>query len=92
MFTFDDLIYADGRGLQDLLSKVDRKVLCYARTASPEVEEKIFSQMSRRAAELLKDDMDVMGRVRGEVEEAQRTVGHRQKNDQGRYSHRSQAR
>ena len=76
MFTFDDLVYADNRGLQDLLAKVDRKVLCYAlRTASTEVEEKLFSQMSRRAAELLRDDMDVMGRVRrSEVEEAQRTV------------------
>ena len=76
MFTFEDLVYADGRGLQDLLAKVDRKVLCYAlRTASSEVEEKIFSQMSRRAAELLRDDMEVMGRVRrSEVDEAQRAV------------------
>jgi flagellar motor switch protein FliG len=73
LFTFDDLVYADNRGLQDLLARVDRKVLRYAmRVVSPEVEEKLYSQMSRRAAEQLREDIEVMGKVRRrEVHEAQ---------------------
>jgi flagellar motor switch protein FliG len=65
MFTFDDLIKLDRRGWQTLLKEVQRDQLLPAlKAASPEMREKIYSSMSKRAAEMLRDDLDVMGPVR----------------------------
>ena len=65
MFSFDDLQYGDPRGVQNLLGRVDRKTLRYAlRIAPDEVVEHLMKQLSRRAAEQLQDDMEVMGKVR----------------------------
>ena len=73
MFTFEDLIGVPETGLRDLLGAVDKKTLALAlKGASEPVKEHIFKAMSSRAVEMLKEDMDVLGRVRGkEVAKAQ---------------------
>lgn len=64
-FTFNDLVYLDNRAIQKVLREVDQAVAAKAlRNAEPDVQEKIFSNMSRRAAQMLKEDMEFMGPVR----------------------------
>ncbi len=66
MFTFEDLIGVPETALRDLLGAVDKKTLALAlKGASESVKEHIFKAMSSRAVEMLKEDMDVLGRVRG---------------------------
>jgi flagellar motor switch protein FliG len=66
MFTFEDLIGVPETALRDLLGAVDKKTLALAlKGASEPVKEHIFKAMSSRAVEMLKEDMDVLGRVRG---------------------------
>jgi flagellar motor switch protein FliG len=76
MFRYSDLVYGDHRGLQLLLSKVDKKILRYALRGTDEaLADKLYGQMSRRAAEQLREDLEVMGRVRKrEVLDAQRGI------------------
>ncbi len=76
MFVFDGLMGADDRGLQTLLRDVSNEVLLVAlKGASEEMQEKIFRNMSKNAASLLKDDLEVSGPVRlSEVEDAQREI------------------
>lgn len=76
MFVFDDLVSIDDRGIQRLLREVDMKELAVAlKGASDEVREKLFSNMSKRAAAMLKEDMDFMGPVRvRDVDEAQTKI------------------
>ena len=65
MFTFEDLIGVPEAGLRDWLSAVDKKTLALAlKGASEGVKEHIFKAMSLRAVEMLKEDMDVLGKVR----------------------------
>ncbi len=65
MFTFEDLIGVPETALRDLLGAVDKKTLALAlKGASEAVKEHIFKAMSSRAVEMLKEDMDVLGRVR----------------------------
>ena len=73
MFTFEDVILVDDRGLQKVLRNVESKELAVAlKAASNDVKEKIFSNMSERAAEMLKEEIEVIGAVRmKEVEDAQ---------------------
>ena len=55
MFTFDDLIYLDDRGTQTLLKEIDNQVLILAlKTSSEEVKQKFFSNISQRAAEMIR--------------------------------------
>jgi flagellar motor switch protein FliG len=66
MFTFEDLIGVPETGLRDLLGALDKKTLALAlKGASEPVKEHIFKAMSSRAVEMLKEDMEVLGRVRG---------------------------
>jgi flagellar motor switch protein FliG len=66
MFTFEDLIGVPETGLRDLLAALDKKTLALAlKGASDPVKEHIFKAMSSRAVEMLKEDMEVLGRVRG---------------------------
>jgi flagellar motor switch protein FliG len=66
MFTFEDLIGVPEAALRDLLAAVDKKSLAMAlKGASEPVKEHIFKAMSSRAVEMLKEDMEVLGRVRG---------------------------
>jgi flagellar motor switch protein FliG len=76
MLTFEDLIRLDNRGLQLLLKEVAREDLMLAlKTASPAMQEKVFANISARAAEILQEDMSTMGPVRlKDVEKAQANI------------------
>jgi flagellar motor switch protein FliG len=65
MFTFEDLVGVPETTLRDLLGAIDKKTLALAlKGASETVKEHIFKAMSSRAVEMLKEDMEVLGRVR----------------------------
>ncbi len=76
MFVFDDLVNVDDRGIQTLLKEVSTSDLAVAlKGASERLREKIFNNMSKRAAEMLKDEMETMGPVRvSDVEQAQKNI------------------
>ena len=76
MFVFEDLNSIDDTAMREILKKVEGQQLTYAlKTATDEMKEKIFSNLSQRAGEMLKDDLDAMGPIRlAEVEEAQQAV------------------
>lgn len=65
MFTFEDLVGVSETALRDLLGAIDKKTLALAlKGASEAVKAHIFKAMSSRAVEMLKEDMEVLGRVR----------------------------
>jgi flagellar motor switch protein FliG len=76
MFVFEDLKNVDDRGIQAMLREVSSEVLILALKGSDEeLKEKIFKNMSKRAAELLRDDLESKGPVRvSEVEGAQKEI------------------
>ncbi|NSW76518.1 MAG: flagellar motor switch protein FliG [Candidatus Atribacteria bacterium] len=76
MFVFEDIVLLDDRAIQLVLRQVDMKDLALAlKGSSQEVQEKIFRNMSQRAAQMLKEDMDYMGPVRARVvNEAQQKI------------------
>ncbi|NKF50221.1 flagellar motor switch protein FliG [Shewanella sp. WXL01] len=76
MFVFDNLIDVDDRGIQALLREVQQDVLMKALKGADEaLKEKILGNMSKRAAELLSDDLEAMGPIRiSEVEVAQKEI------------------
>ncbi|MNN87104.1 Flagellar motor switch protein FliG [compost metagenome] len=76
MFVFDNLADVDDRGIQALLREVSSEVLVLAlKGADDPVREKVFRNMSKRAAELLRDDLEARGPVRvSEVESAQKEI------------------
>ncbi|MFO7760986.1 MAG: flagellar motor switch protein FliG [Desulfobia sp.] len=76
MFVFEDLLGVDDRGMMAILKEVSTDDLKLAlKTASEELKEKIFNNMSSRAVEMLKEDMEVMGPKRvKDVEAAQQTI------------------
>lgn len=76
MFIFEDLLQVDDRSLMALLKEINSESLKVAlKTASEELKEKIFKNMSERAAQLLKEDLEVMGPARlKDVEAAQQAI------------------
>lgn len=76
MFVFENLLDIDDRGIQLLLREVQSDALIVAlKGASPELREKIFKNMSQRAAEMLREDLDSKGPVRlSEVEAQQKEI------------------
>jgi flagellar motor switch protein FliG len=76
LFVFDSLLDVDDRGIQALLREVGSDTLAVAlRGAEPEVQEKILRNMSKRAAEILKDDMEARGPVKlADVEASQKEI------------------
>ncbi|MDO1528354.1 flagellar motor switch protein FliG [Fulvimonas sp. R45] len=76
MFVFDDLAELDDRSMQVLLREVPSARLVTAlKGAEPVVRERIFANMSKRAADMLRDDLEVKGPVRlSEVDAAQKEV------------------
>jgi flagellar motor switch protein FliG len=76
MFVFDNLSDVDDRGIQGLLREVSSELLIVAlKGAEPDLQQKIFSNMSSRAADLLKDDLEAKGPVKlSEVEAAQKEI------------------
>ncbi len=76
MFVFDNLIDVDDRGIQALLREVNMDTLVIAlKGADDALKEKIFRNMSKRAAEMLRDDLEAKGPVRlADVEAAQKEI------------------
>lgn len=76
MFVFDNLRDVDDRGIQSLLREVSSDVLVVAlKGADEDLKEKIFKNMSKRAAELLRDDLDTKPPMRlADVEAAQKEI------------------
>ena len=76
MFTFADLVKIDDMGIQTLLKEVSSEQLVLAlKTAEEELKEKIFRNMSERAREMLKEEMETKGPVKlSEVEKAQQEI------------------
>lgn len=76
MFVFDNLIDIDDRGIQTLLREIGADDLVVAlKGADDAVKEKIFVNMSKRAADILRDDMEAKGPVKlSDVESAQKNV------------------
>jgi len=76
MFVFENLIDVDDRGIQALLREVSGDLLTVAlKGADEDLKEKIFRNMSKRAAELLMDDLEAKGPVKvSEVENAQKEI------------------
>ncbi len=73
MFVFEDIVQLDDRAIQSVLREIDTKELATAlKGVNPEVQNKIYKNMSERAVSMLKEDMEFMGPVRLKVvEEAQ---------------------
>lgn len=76
MFVFEDIISLDDRAIQLIIREVDSKELALAlKTASEEVANRIYKNMSKRAGNMLKEDIDFMGPVRlRDIEVAQANV------------------
>ncbi|QGT99164.1 Flagellar motor switch protein FliG [Candidatus Syntrophocurvum alkaliphilum] len=76
MFVFEDIVMIDNRSIQRVLREVETSDLALAlKGASSEVTEKIYVNMSSRASEMLKEDIEFMGPVRlKDVEEAQQRI------------------
>src|SRR4051812_31208793 len=76
MFVFEDILLVNDKGIQSVLKEVDNEVLSLAlKTASQELKDKIFKNMSERAAQLIQEDMQYMGPVRvSDVEQAQQKI------------------
>jgi flagellar motor switch protein FliG len=76
MFVFEDLPLVDDRGFQKLLRKVETSELAIAlKAATEDVKEKVFKNMSTRAGEMLKEEIDDLGAVRmKEVSDVQQKI------------------
>jgi flagellar motor switch protein FliG len=76
MFVFDDIRHIEDNGIREIIQRVDKKVLTIAlKGASEEIRNRFFGNVSKRAAEILKEEMEVMGAVRlREVEKAQHEI------------------
>lgn len=76
MFVFDDLVAVNDQGIRELLKEVTNEDLTLAlKTASDELKGKIFKNLSKRAAEMLVEDLSIMGPARlSEVEGAQQNI------------------
>lgn len=86
MFTFDDLVNLDTTGIQTLIRATDKDKLPVAlKGASDQIKDLFFSNMSERAAKIMKEDMSAMGPVRlKDVEDAQQYVVNVAKDLEGR--------
>ncbi len=76
MFVFEDILLVNDKGIQQVLKDIEHEDLALAlKTASEELRDKIFRNMSERASQLIKEDMEYMGPVRvSDVEAAQQKI------------------
>ena len=76
MFVFEDILSLDDRAIQAIMREVDMKDLATAlKGTNPDVQNKVFKNMSERAVSMLREDMEFMGPVRLRVvEEAQQKI------------------
>jgi flagellar motor switch protein FliG len=74
--TFDDLLLVDDLGIREILQRIDKKVLTLAlKGTMVELQDRFFSNMSSRAVEMMKEEMDFMGQVKvKDVSAAQRQI------------------
>jgi flagellar motor switch protein FliG len=76
MFVFEDIMLVNDKGIQVVLKEIENDELALAlKTATPDLREKIFRNMSERAAQLIQEEMEYMGPVRvSDVESAQQKI------------------
>lgn len=76
MFVFDDLASVEDQGIREIVNRADKKALTVAlKGASEDIRNRFFNNMSKRAVEMLREEMELMGAVRlREVEKAQQEV------------------
>ena len=76
MFVFEDLRNIEDQGLREIIQRADKKVLTVAlKGASEDIRTRFFANMSKRAGDLLKEEMEVLGAIRlREVEKAQQDI------------------
>lgn len=76
MFVFEDILLVNDKGIQLVLKEIENEELALSlKTASEELRDKVFRNMSERAAQLIKEDMEYMGPVRvSDVESAQQKI------------------
>ena len=76
MFVFEDIVKIDDRGIQGLLKEIPNdRLLLALKTANDEIKEKIFKNLSQRAAQLLREDLESMGPAKlSDVEGAQQEI------------------
>lgn len=65
MVTFEDILLVDDVGIREIMQRADKKLLALALKGTvPELQERFFSNMSSRAVEMMKEEMDFMGQVK----------------------------
>jgi flagellar motor switch protein FliG len=76
MFVFEDIAKLNNRDIVEILKAVDKNTLMVAlKGASDAIKEKFFSNMSQKAATIMKEDMEAMGPIRAaDVEKAQKEI------------------
>ena len=76
MFVFEDLAGIEEVGIREVANRADKKVLAMAlKGAGDEIKDRFFANMSKRAGELMKEDMELLGAVRlKDVEKAQSDI------------------
>jgi flagellar motor switch protein FliG len=76
MFVFEDLINVDDRSIRTILKEVNNDELTLSlKAASPEMQTKIFANLSERAADMIREDLEAMGPTRlADVEKAQQAI------------------
>lgn len=76
MFVFDDILLIDDAGIREILQRADKKALTLAlKGTSPELQQHFFKNMSQRAVEIMKEEMEVLGPVKvRDVEKAQQEI------------------
>jgi flagellar motor switch protein FliG len=76
MVTFEDILLVDDLAIREIMQNVDKNVLALALKGTvPELQERFYSNMSSRAVEMMKEEMEFMGQVKmKDVTAAQRTV------------------
>ena len=76
MVTFEDILLVDDAGIREIMQRVDKKVLALAlKGTMPELQDRFYTNMSGRAVEMMKEEMDFMGQVKlKDVTGAQREV------------------
>lgn len=76
MLTFDDLLLLDDIGIREILQRVDKKILTMAlKGTMPELQNRFYANMSQRAVEMMKEELDFMGQVKiKDVNNAQREI------------------
>jgi flagellar motor switch protein FliG len=76
MFVFEDFVHIDDNGIREIVQRADKKAMTVAlKGASEEIRERFFKNMSKRAADMIREEMEVLGAIRlREVEKSQQEI------------------